>query len=157
MPPDGPGPGAVVIGLGMPADLPDLLRIEQVFGADALSRRSMFDLVRSSAGRVFVARVGGRIVGDAIVLRPRKRKKARLYSLAVDASARCGGVGTRLLRYVEDWARSEGRTHLTLEVRADNGAAVALYEKLGYTRTGRAERYYADGTDALRYEKRLGV
>ena len=157
MPRDGQAPPAVVIGLGMPIDLPDLLRIEQVFGADALSRRSLFDFIRSPSGRVFVASIDGRIVGDAIVLRPRKRRKARLYSLVVDPKARGCGIGARLLQYVEDWTAAQGRTHLTLEVRRDNSAAIALYEKASYYRIGEVSRYYADGTDALRYEKKVGL
>jgi hypothetical protein len=36
-----------------------------------------------------------------------------------------------------------------LDVRADNSAAVALYEKLGFERTAVRRRYYATGGDAL--------
>lgn len=37
----------------------------------------------------------------------------------------------------------------TLEVRAGNAAAVALYRRLGFEEVGRRRRYYADGSDAL--------
>jgi ribosomal protein S18 acetylase RimI-like enzyme len=33
--------------------------------------------------------------------------------------------------------------------------AIRLYEHLGYRRIGEYVRYYADGTDALRFEKPL--
>ena len=37
----------------------------------------------------------------------------------------------------------------------NNRRAVALYEKNGFRRIGRYDGYYADGADALRYEKPL--
>ncbi|MEJ0097539.1 MAG: hypothetical protein WDM84_05845 [Bauldia sp.] len=40
-------------------------------------------------------------------------------------------------------------------MREDNLPAIRLYERLGYRRIGRHARYYADGADALRYEKPL--
>ena len=42
-----------------------------------------------------------------------------------------------------------------LEVREDNSRAIDLYEKNGYQPIGRKPAYYADGADALRYEKPL--
>jgi ribosomal-protein-alanine N-acetyltransferase len=36
-----------------------------------------------------------------------------------------------------------------LEVRAGNAAAIALYERFGFTTVGRRPGYYADGEDAL--------
>ena len=39
--------------------------------------------------------------------------------------------------------------HATLEVAADNAAALALYAAEGFTTAGRRSRYYSDGRDAL--------
>jgi len=36
-----------------------------------------------------------------------------------------------------------------LEVRADNAAAIALYERLRFRAISTRPRYYPDGTDAL--------
>jgi hypothetical protein len=44
---------------------------------------------------------------------------------------------------------------LRLEVREDNAGAIRLYQHHGYRRIGRYLNYYADQTDALRFEKRL--
>ncbi|TMI17319.1 hypothetical protein E6H32_08705 [Candidatus Bathyarchaeota archaeon] len=44
---------------------------------------------------------------------------------------------------------------LKLEVRQSNLAALQLYSKRGFTRTGVAEGYYGDGEDAIIMEKRL--
>jgi len=44
---------------------------------------------------------------------------------------------------------------VSLEVRADNSAAIALYEKLGFVRSGNVHHYYEDGCTAIMFEKSL--
>jgi hypothetical protein len=44
---------------------------------------------------------------------------------------------------------------MRLEVRIDNVAAIGLYRALGYREIGRIPDYYADHTDALRFERAL--
>jgi ribosomal protein S18 acetylase RimI-like enzyme len=44
---------------------------------------------------------------------------------------------------------------MRLEVRPDNRAAVALYERRGYRPFARTERYYEDGAPAVRFRKSL--
>ena len=66
-----------------------------------------------------------------------------LLQIAVRPAHRRHGVGRRLL------AAACGPGPLWLEVRADNHAARAFYRRLGFTESGRRERYYADGTDAI--------
>jgi len=46
---------------------------------------------------------------------------------------------------------------LRLEVRPDNEAAINLYRRLGYRQIGTYPRFYADKSDALRYEKLLAL
>ena len=42
---------------------------------------------------------------------------------------------------------------LRLEVRQGNLAAIRLYAKMGFAKTGVAEGYYTDGEDAITMEK----
>jgi ribosomal protein S18 acetylase RimI-like enzyme len=42
-----------------------------------------------------------------------------------------------------------------LSVRASNEAAIQLYKRLSYRQVGSWQAYYADGEDALVFEKRL--
>lgn len=58
------------------------------------------------------------------------------------------GHARRLVAAVLDTARAQGASQGFLEVRADNAAAIALYESLGFRKDGRRARYYADGADA---------
>jgi ribosomal-protein-alanine N-acetyltransferase len=75
---------------------------------------------------------------------------ADVMTLAVSPGARRRGVGARLLKELIQVARSRGARRLMLEVRADNGAARALYEARGFTVLRVRPRYYQPGdVDAL--------
>jgi tRNA threonylcarbamoyl adenosine modification protein YeaZ/ribosomal-protein-alanine acetyltransferase len=78
-----------------------------------------------------------------------------INSLAVDSARRRQGLARRLLEYaLADAARQGGRT-ATLEVRASNAAARALYEGMGYRVEGVRRDYYQDPReDALILWKR---
>lgn len=57
-----------------------------------------------------------------------------LWSLAVDPQAAFPGVGEALIRALADHFQERGRKRLDLSVMHDNEPAIALYEKLGFTR-----------------------
>ena len=150
--------GGVAIRNGKKTDLAALAAIEAAsFASDRLSRRSLRWLLAAETARVRVARLSGKPVGYHIVLLRSRSTIARLYSIAVDPAARGEGSGASLLDDAEKVSRRLGRKALRLEVRADNPGAIRLYESRGYARIGTYRQYYADKTDALRYEKRIGL
>jgi ribosomal protein S18 acetylase RimI-like enzyme len=125
------------------------------FQEDRLSRRAVRRFIRASHRPLLVARSFGRVIGYVLVsLRPRSQV-ARVYSLAVEPAHRRRGVARELLQASERFALAHGRTLLRLEARCDNLGAVALYQGLGFRPFGRYPGYYADGAEALRFEKRL--
>ncbi len=63
-------------------------------------------------------------------------------------NARRQGVATRLLDRVAADAAALGASSITLEVRASNPAAPALYQKLGLQDLGARPKYYRNGEDA---------
>ena len=67
----------------------------------------------------------------------------QLDSMAVRPDARRRGIGAALLQALLAWAAQNGARHFSLEVRASNGAAIALYQRLGFQVEGRRPRYYA--------------
>jgi ribosomal-protein-alanine N-acetyltransferase len=75
--------------------------------------------------------------------------EAHVMNIAVDPRHQRQGVGRALLRWLLTAARDSGATAATLEVRADNAAAIALYRNFGFTEAGRRDRYYEDGADAV--------
>ena len=138
-----------------PADLPALLALEAQFPGDRMSPRQFRHHLRNPAAALRVLVEAGRVRGYALVLVREGTRPARLYSIAVDRAARGRGIGAALLRDADRAARRRGRDRLRLEVRADNRAALALYERAGYRRFGRRPGYYEDGADAERLEKIL--
>jgi [ribosomal protein S18]-alanine N-acetyltransferase len=93
-----------------------------------------------------VAEAEGRLLGFAVgkVIGSRGEGVAELESVAVEASARRGGVGKALCAAVADWGRGHGVTALELEVRAGSGGAIALYAGLGFVVAGRRVGYYRE-------------
>lgn len=64
-------------------------------------------------------------------------------NIAVERSARRHGVGDELLDVFCRFA-AEHLSFLTLEVRASNEPAIALYLKHGFEQVGRRKNYYVD-------------
>lgn len=73
-----------------------------------------------------------------------------VQTLAVAATARRSGLGTRLLLALMDDAVRRGLRQVGLEVRVDNTAAQALYRRFGFAPVGIRPGYYQpSGADAL--------
>jgi|ERR1051326_440637 [ribosomal protein S18]-alanine N-acetyltransferase len=73
-----------------------------------------------------------------------------INTLAVAPDHRRAGVATLLLRHVLAETANEGARRATLEVRASNRAALALYERLGFRVTATRPGYYTNpDEDAL--------
>lgn len=94
---------------------------------------------------------GERVVGMLSAQAGRRRKIAHTIELGmgVAASVRGSGLGEALMRTCIDCARANPAVlKVALEVFADNGPAVGLYRKLGFTEEGRRIRYArrADGS-----------
>lgn len=73
--------------------------------------------------------------------------EAHITTLAVDPSFRRRGIGAKIMRVLLDEAKRRGMSCSTLEVRAGNEAAIALYESLGYVRVSVRRRYYPDNRE----------
>ena len=73
----------------------------------------------------------------------------QIQNLVTLPSMRRLGVAARLLAYVLARSRRDGLDSASLEVRAGNAPAIALYQKFGFVAVGRRPAYYPDGEDAL--------
>ncbi len=136
-------------------DLESLVRLEEGFPGDRISRASLSRLLSRESAVIFVAQAGDEVVGDAIVLFRSGFKTARLYSMIVSPQWRGRGVARSLLAAAEAAARERGSVSLRLEVREDNRPAIALYRNHGYEVVGAASDYYEDGGGAIRMRKRF--
>ena len=127
----------------------------RVFATDRLSRRSLQRFLKSPSADVIVAEDDTGLAGNAIVLFRPRSLIARLYSIAVAPAMGGRGVGAMLLAAAEAAALARGCRAIRLEVHVTNHAAISRYRKSGYREFSRLRRYYEDGGDALRFEKRL--
>ncbi|BAY43126.1 GCN5-related N-acetyltransferase [Scytonema sp. HK-05] len=59
-------------------------------------------------------------------------RHAHIFLLYVVPEHRQRGIGTALMRYVEDWAKARGDHQIGLQVFQSNTAALNLYNQLGY-------------------------
>jgi len=152
------GQRAITVRRARVADHGALLALEQrCFTGDRLSARALRHHLGNPRAWFAIAARGDAVLGDALLFFRHGSAQARLYSIAVAPEAQGLGLGARLLGAAERAARRRGRRVLGLEVRVDNPAAIALYERRGYRRVGRRARYYADGADAWRYVKALST
>jgi len=78
-----------------------------------------------------------------------------ISGIAVDKEYRMKEVGKNLLRTVERKFLADNFDRVTLEVRKSNRGAISFYEKQGYKQLYIIKGYYADGEDAIVYEKRI--
>ena len=131
------------------ADLPRVLAIERMsFTSPWTEPNFRYEIEENPVAWNVVGRTGGSVAAFAcahIVA-----DEMMINDLAVDASARRRGFGSRLLRHLIDGARTRGCRRATLEVRPSNAPARALYEAFGFEIVGRRRGYYADtGEDAI--------
>ncbi len=138
-----------------PADLATLTALEaQAFAApDRFARRNLRRMLVSESVRVLIAELGGKPAGSAILLFRKGARVARLYSIATHPAFAGKGVGAALIAACARAARERGCDRLRLEVRAGNTRAIALYERSGFSLRGSKKAYYADGEDALVFER----
>jgi ribosomal protein S18 acetylase RimI-like enzyme len=108
--------------------------------------------------RFLVAEDEGRVLGYALYGRtPLTQGTWDLYWLATDPQAHGKGVGSKLLRGVEDTARTEGGRLVIVETssRADYARARRFYERAGYKKSAVLEDFYKDGDDKIIYTRRV--
>jgi [ribosomal protein S18]-alanine N-acetyltransferase len=111
------------------------------------------DSIRNPDTNVAVAGERGGIAGFGIMIY--RDEAAHLSLFCVKASHRRQGVGSAILRWLEDVARTGGVRTIRLECRRDNDAARNFYGEHGYHERAIARGYYQGREDAVQLEKFL--
>lgn len=136
----------------------DRMRLEDVPAVHEIERLSFRtpwpayafeqELRGNRLARYVVARAGDRVVGFAGIWL--MVDDAHVTTFGVHPDWRRQGIGRQLLLNVSELSIAIGARRMTLEVRASNHAAQALYQAFGFEIAGRRPRYYTDdGEDAL--------
>jgi len=82
-----------------------------------------------------------------------EEERFHLASMAVAPQFRRRGLGKMLLRCLLEEMQNKEYSHCTLEVRASNRAALALYRNTGFIQVQRCSDYYQDPQeDGLKME-----
>lgn len=103
----------------------------------------------------FVAEIEG---GDIAMVRGKlddNGTDAWLLSMWVAPEARGQGVGDRLVDTIIEWAISEGRERLLLEVTDKNAGAIRLYDRKGFKPTGRTGPFAEPRAHISEHERAL--
>ena len=99
--------------------------------ASELNNKLAFWLVAEEEGRV-AGYIGSQTCGD----------ETDMMNVAVHPDFRRRGIAEALVNGLVKELKAMESHCLTLEVRASNAPAIALYEKLGFTEIGRRKNYY---------------
>lgn len=131
----------------LPEDLAAIIRLEeQAFTA---RERWSAESWREELGKGRYTIVG---VEDEVVATASLRLMgdiADLNRIIVAPRRRGRRLADELVRTGLDWARNAGARKTMLEVRADNAAAIGLYERHEFSVLTRRRSYYGPGADAL--------
>jgi len=130
-------------------DLLEVVDIEQSSGLSPWGWEAYHrELESSDRGLMWVACIdpafrdshslAGYVVGRMIV------DELHINNIAVRTAYRGNGLGKALLAKVLEAARGYNAKRALLEVRAGNSAALALYERCGFSTIGRRRNYYTN-------------
>ena len=122
------------------ADLPAVLEIEKECFPAPWSERIFRDVLDLDYYHFLTAILDGEVAGYCGYIR--SFETADIANIAVRGSLRRSGIGEKLLRKLMDDGYRAGVERFSLEVRASNTPAIALYEKLGYRQEGLRRGYY---------------
>lgn len=114
--------------------------LEKLCFSDPWSEKSIVSELKNELSLWLVAVDGDAVagyVGSQTVL-----GETDMMNVAVAAAYRRRGIAEQLILALVEELKAAGSHCLTLEVRASNAPAIALYEKLGFSQTGLRKNYY---------------
>ena len=122
--------------------LDEVAALERVCFSSPWSRNMLAEELDNACAAYLVAldRENGGVVGYAGLLVV--ADEGYITNVAVRPESRRGGVASALLDVFVDFARGNHLAFLTLEVRASNYGAIALYGSRGFRGVGRRPNYY---------------
>jgi ribosomal-protein-alanine N-acetyltransferase len=135
------------------ADLDAVLIIEQESFPVPWIREHFEQEINAPHSYPFVAEINDVVVG--YVCLTSLFEEAQILDIAIASEQRERGMAQKLMAHAVSVSQDKEAEVLALEVRASNSAAIALYEKLGFERTGVRINYYEGKDDAVLMEKKI--
>lgn len=135
-------------------DAENVAQIEAAVFSEPWKVQDFLQMVKVDYAHYFVAEIDGEIVGYCGIRN--MAGDGEITNVAVVKAYRQRGIGRALMEYLLKAAPSFGIGDCTLEVRAGNAPAIALYESLGFRTEGvRPDFYEKPREDALIMWKRM--
>jgi ribosomal-protein-alanine acetyltransferase len=134
------------------ADIPAMRAIEaQAASAAHWSEAAYRQMFAAAPLRLaLVVEENGQVEGFAVA--KAVGSEWELENIVISSAAQGRGFGRAMLLQLLEQVRERGGHSITLEVRASNTAARALYEKCSFLESGRRRGYYVDPPeDAICY------
>lgn len=138
-------------------DVPALARIEDNSFAEPWSAKEIAnDITETDRAYVAVAMIDDERAGYADMWLA--ADEAQIYNIVIDEPYRGRGIGKALMEHMISRARDVDCRTMTLEVRAGNDTAIAMYHDMGFRDVSVRRKYYRDNNeDALLMDLDLGV
>lgn len=136
------------------------LEVELFDGDDPWPAKAFRTELAAGHNHYVAARDAQKLVGYGGIARLGRRKpfEFEVHTIGVDPTYQGRGIGRALLDSLLAHADSSaGGGTVFLEVRTDNAAAIALYERNGFVTVGVRKRYYrVSGADAYTMRREPG-
>jgi ribosomal-protein-alanine N-acetyltransferase len=129
---------------------------KESFMREAFTKQQIARLLTDYNSISLVAKEGDRIIGFIIghVDFEANILVGHILTLDVSTASRNRGIGAQLLQEIETLFKEKGVQICKLEAREDNSTALRLYEKLGYKKIRKLEKYYGNA-HGIRLKKAL--
>ena len=117
-----------------------IAQLEKICFSDPWSEKSVASELDNKLAFWLVAIEGDTVagyIGSQTVM-----DETDMMNVAVHPDFRRQGIAEALITGLVEHLKTIGSRCLTLEVRASNAPAIALYEKLGFSKIGRRKNYY---------------
>ena len=137
------------------ADVPQIAELEKACFSDPWPESVLEGELTNSLSLWLTAKDGQAVlgyVGSQSVL-----DEADMMNLAVRQDSRRQGIARALVQALCRELAAKGVQSLTLEVRASNAPAIALYETLGFAQVGVRPNYYFHPKEDARILRKAGL
>lgn len=114
--------------------------LETICFSDPWSENSVSSELKNKLALWLVAEENGTVAG--YIGSQTCGEESDVMNVAVHPDFRRRGIAEALVNALVEELKAIGSHCLTLEVRASNAPAIALYEKMGFSEIGRRKNYY---------------
>jgi len=91
---------------------------------------------------IFIYIDNSKIIGTIVVSRELDNLNANY--LYIDPKIRGKGIGTKLLKHIEAYAKNKKFVGVRIDTGIENKKVIALYKRLGYKKTGQVKNYFTN-------------